>query len=288
MVQVIASGLANGCVYALVALGFVLIYSGSGAVNFAQGQFVVVGGILVAWLTSNLAMSYGLALLLATVGMGAVGWAFYRVAFYPLREQPMDAVFVSTIGMSVGIENLSLVIWGPDPQMVTSSYGFQGVHMLGATLTPQTLVIFAVTLIILLLFYAFMNHTKTGRGLRATAEDPETAELMGVPTVRSIGLLFIIGIGLAALAGGLFAPSVFITVDQGNQFILMCFVAAVVGGFGSATGAVVGALVVGVAEALVGVYLTSSYQDVVIFAAIIVLLYFRPQGIFGEKVAVKA
>lgn len=287
VVQVIASGLANGCVYALVTLGFVLIYNGSGAVNFAQGQLVIASGMLVAWLTSTVALSYGLSLPLVVIGMGMLGWAFYRVAFYPLRNQPIDAVFVSTIGMAVGIENLSLVVWGPAPMIVQSAM-VQGVHVLGATIAPQLLIVFATTAAVLVLFYLMMGYTKIGRGLRATAEDPETAELVGVPTTRSVGYLFMLGIGLAALAGGLFAPFVFVTPSQGNQFILMAFVAAVVGGFGSPTGAVVGAILVGLAEAFVGVYVTSSYQEAIVFAAIIALLYFRPQGIFGEKVAAKA
>jgi branched-chain amino acid transport system permease protein len=288
VVQVIASGLANGCVYALVTLGFVLIYNGSGAVNFSQGALVVAGGILLAWMTSSFALPYALALLLAVLGLAAFGWLYHRLAVQPLRRQPADAVFVSTIGMTVGLQNLALALWGPDPQTVPSAFAFAGVRVAGASLSPQVLVVFGVTLCVLVLFHLLMFRTRMGRGLRATAEDPEAAELVGVPTARSIGLLFMIGIGLAALAGGLFAPFVFLTVGQGNHFLLMCFVAAVVGGFGSPAGAVVGSLVVGVAEAVVGVYLTSAYQDAVIFAAIIALLAFRPQGLFGERVAVKA
>lgn len=288
MTQVLASGLTNGCVYALVTLGFVLIYAGSGAVNFAQGEIVVIGGILVAWLSSAYSLPFWLALGIAVVAVSIFGWALYRVAFHPLRHHPVDATFVSTIGMTVGLENLALALWGPDPQTVESGASLRAVHVAGATLSPPALVVFAVTLVVLVAFYLLMMRSRVGRGLRATAEDPEMAELVGVDTPRSIALLFMLGCGLAALAGGVFAPFVFLTVDQGNHFILMCFVAAVVGGFGSPTGAVVGALIVGVAQALVGVYLTSTYQDAVIFAAIIALLYFRPQGIFGERVAVKA
>jgi branched-chain amino acid transport system permease protein len=287
MLQLVINGLAMGCIYALVALGFLLIYQAVGALNFAQGELVMLGGFLGI----SLAVGLKLPLLVAILGtialMAVVGWVFQRVAYYPLRDKPFVAVIISTVGVGIALRNGALLAWGPNPLSFPSLVGSEPIRFADSSILPQHLFIIAVTLALLAAQYLFFTRTALGHQLQATAQDPETARLMGIPVGRMIGATFMLSAAMAGIAGLLLAPVFFVTTDMGGMVMLKAFVASIVGGFGSIPGAIVGALFVGVMETFVAAYVSSAYKDAFAFLILLLVLFIWPRGLFGEKISEK-
>ena len=287
MVQLIASGLAMGCVYGLVGLSFILVYNATGALNFAQGELVMLGAFLAAWLVGIQGIPYLGMVALTLLMMVGVGYLYQRIGYYPLRDKPFLAFVIATIGLSIFLRNLALIIWGPDPKKMPSFFQTQVIAVAGAALTPENLFIIAVTIGVLTLQYLLFFHTRLGRKLRATAQNQEVARLMGISVGRTIALTFVMSTLLAGLAGILVAPIFLVDVDMGINLIFKAFIAVVIGGFGSVPGAVVGGLIIGLLEIFLAVYVSSVYKDALAFATLIVFLFIFPRGIFGEAVAEK-
>jgi branched-chain amino acid transport system permease protein len=287
MSQLLLSGVAMGCIYALVALGFVLIYNATGGLNFAQGELVMLGAFLFyAGLDAGLGPL--LAVAAALVGMALLGYVFQRLVFYPLRERPWFFFVIATIGFSIVARNAALLIWGPNTLQVPSFFASGVVTIAGATLAPEKAAIVVVTLVVLALQYALFFYTDTGRRMRAAAQNAEMAQLLGIRPKRMIALTFMLSAVLAGIAGILLAPVFMIDPQMGGSVILKAFIAVIIGGFGSIPGAVVGGLLVGVLEILVAVYVSSAYKDSIAFAVLIFFLVAFPRGLFGEAVAERA
>jgi branched-chain amino acid transport system permease protein len=284
MAQFLLSGMAMGCIYALVALGFVLIFNATQGLNFAQGEFVMLGAFAL-YAGLNAGAPYWLAIPIALLFMAVLGFAFQRLVFYPLRERSWIFFVIATIGFSIFARNAALLIWGPNTLQVPALFSEASIRIAGLILAPAKAAIILITAIVLALQYALFFHTDLGRRLRATAQNSEMAQLLGVRPGRMIALTFILSAMLAGLAGILVAPIFFIEPQMGGSVILKAFIAIIIGGFGSIPGAVVGGLIVGVLEILVAVYVSSVYKDAISFAVLMLFLVACPRGLFGEAVA---
>ena len=286
--QILLNGVAIGCIYALVSCGFVGVYAAVGAVNFAHGELVMVG----AYLGVTAAVLLGwppAAAIVAAVAAGAIlGLAFQRVAFAPVRTRPPLTFIVVSIGMSILLRNAALVLWGPDPVAPPDLLGGRMLRFGDTTVSAHQVLIIAMTLVVFAVQALFFSHTRIGRRLQATAEDGETARLMGIDVGRMIALTFAFSSALAALAGVLVAPVIFVSPDLGLFLILKAFIALVIGGFGSIPGTLAGGVLLGVLEVLTSAYVSSVYKDVVAFLLLVAMLLVLPQGLFGERVGERA
>lgn len=287
MTQALASGLAMGCIYALVGLGFVLIYNATSGLNFAQGEFVMLGAfVFYSAMTTN--APYWVAALLAILAMGIFGYLFQLVVFYPLRNRPFLAFVIATIGFSIFARNFALLVWGPNALKVRSFFDDSAIKIFDVVLSPEHVFIIVVTMIVLLLQYLLFFYTDLGRRLRATAQNVEMAQLMGIRPNRMIAITFVVSAVLTGIAGVLVAPIFLLDTEVGLYLIMKSFIAVIIGGFGSVPGAVVGGVIVGLLEILVAVFISSVYKDAIAFAVLILFLIAFPQGIFGERIAERA
>src|SRR5512143_2142353 len=282
-VQLLVAGLAYGSVYALIALGFVLIYNAVGVVNFAQGEFVMVPSFISIVFLNRLGwpflVAYPITLLLAAV----FGIIFQRVAYYPLRHRSYLPVVISTIGASILLQNGALVIFEAQPFRPVSP--FQPGQMLefGATrIVPQYILIIAVTLALVVLQYWLFEKTIIGKQFQATAQDQQTARLMGIRVDRMIVYTFMYSAVLGGIAGLLISPLLLVYPTMGGSISLKAFSASIVGGFGSVPGAIAGSLIMGIAEKFGARYISSEYEQAIAFVILIAVLMFRAQGLFGE------
>lgn len=288
MTQAIVAGLAMGCIYALVGLSFILIYNATRGLNFAHGELVM----LAAFVFSSLllwGMDYFWAVGATLLVMALFGLLYQRLLFYPLRNRPPLAFIIATIGFGLFARNFALVVWGSDPRRVRSLLGDELFRVGGVVLPPENLIIIVVTLMVLAAQYGIFFHTDLGRRLRAAAqENPEMAQLLGIRLTHMIALTFVASAAIAGLAGVLVAPIFLVDTDMGLSLILKAFIAVIIGGFGSIPGAVAGGLIVGVAEVLFAVLVSSAYKDALVFAVLIAFLVVFPRGIFGDRIAERA
>jgi branched-chain amino acid transport system permease protein len=286
--QILFSGLAIGAVYALVALGFVLIIRATNVVNFAQGDFAMLGAFSMMTMLSALHLPYWLGLLLTLVVMAVFGVIFNYGVYYPLRNRSFLPVIISTLGASVFLQNSVLAVFGPQPKPLEKLLNTPGVQIGGVFLDSQYLVIMFVTAIAVAFQYFFFEHTLLGKKLQATSQDKDMARLLGIPVAWMIAITFIYSATLGGLAGVLIGPVLFVSIGMGSIIALKAFSATIIGGFGDVTGAIVGGLLLGVVESFAAAHITVPYKDAFAFLLLFVFLLFRPQGIFGEKISEKA
>jgi branched-chain amino acid transport system permease protein len=287
LTQILASGLAMGCIYALVGLGFILIYNATNGLNFAQGELVMLAAF-VFYSVISAGAPYVVAALITIVLMGVAGVVFQRLMFYPLRDRSFLAFIIATIGFSIFARNLALLVWGPYPLKVPSFFANDVVSIGTVVLAPEYLFIVAVTVVVLIAQHTLFFYTDLGRRLRATAQNAEVAQLMGVQTRKMIAITFVLSTLLTGVAGVLLAPIFLVDTEMGLNLILKAFIAVIIGGFGSVPGAVVGGLIVGLLEIAVAVFISSVYKDAIAFGVLILFLIAFPQGVFGERIAERA
>lgn len=288
MAQLLLNGLAMGAIYALVALGFILIVNAVGVLNFAQGELLMLGAFIGVTTAVTLGLPVPLAILAMLLLMGVVGYLFQVVAYYPLRDKPLLTVIIATIGVSIALQNLAQVVWGAYPLRLPSLIPTEPVYVGELVILPYQLLVVAITLGLVIGQHLFFSRTRFGRMMQATAQDLEAARLMGIRVKHTIAMSFVMSTMLAGLAGMLIGPLFYVSTDMGGMVLLKAFSATVIGGFGSIPGAVLGGLFVGIAEILVAGYISSAYKDAVAFAILILVLYVLPQGFFGEKIAERA
>ena len=289
--QLAFTGLAIGGVYALIALGIVLIYRATNVVNFAQGEFCMLGAYALVFLWQGAGLDYFLAGAVALVLMAVLGLLFALGLYYPLRNRSFLPVIIATIGASIMFQNGALAVFGPSPEKVRpviEAGPTGGVTLGGVFFDYQYVVILGVTLVLVVTQYAFFEYTLLGKKMQATSQDKEMASLLGIPVALMIMLTFIYSSALGGLAGILVAPILFVSVGMGSSIALKAFAASIIGGFGDVTGAIVGGLALGVVETFGSAYISVPYKDAFAFIVLVVFLLFRPQGLFGEKVAEKA
>ena len=284
----IINGISVGGQYALIAIGYTLVYGILRLINFAHGDVFMVAGLVMVYATTALPMYVALPLVLIVTVI--LGFTIERVAYKPLRTAPRMSVMISAIGVSYLIQNLAFYITGGVPQPVTRPIPWisENVIVLGASTKRVTLVTPILTILLVVVLVYLINHTKIGMAMRAAAKDFETAQLMGIKINAVISMTFVIGSFLAAVGAMLYFtnyPSVAIT--SGGMPGLKAFVAAVFGGIGSIPGAVVGAFIIGLCEELIKGAGYTTFSDAFTFAILIVVLCVKPTGLFGEKVTDK-
>lgn len=286
--ETLLGGLMAGMLYALVALGFVLIFRATNVVNFAQGEFSMVAAFLMVVFAVDLQWPYWLSFLISLGGMALFGVIFNLGVYYPLRHRTFLPVIIATIGASIFLANSVLAIYGPAPQVLEGWFETPGIQLGPVYLDSQYLLIIAVTLALVVLNYWFFEHTMLGKKLQATSQDKEMASLLGISVSGMIMITFIYSAVLGGLAGILVAPILFVSIQMGATIALKAFAATIIGGFGDVTGAIIGGIALGIIETFGAAYVSVPYKDAFAFLVLIAFLVFRPQGIFGERVAEKA
>ena len=288
IIPYIVNGISVGGQYALIAIGYTLVYGILRLINFAHGDVFMVAGLVMVYTTTSLPLYISIPLvLIATV---VLGFTIERVAYKPLRTAPRMSVMISAIGVSYLIQNLAFYITGGVPQPVTNPLPWisENVNLFGGSTKMVTLVTPVLTIALVYVLVYLINHTKIGMAMRAAAKDFETAQLMGIKINSVISMTFVIGSFLAAIGSILYFtnyPSVAIT--SGGMPGLKAFVAAVFGGIGSIPGAVVGAFIIGLCEEIIKGLGYTTFSDAFTFALLIVVLCVKPTGLFGEKVTDK-
>jgi branched-chain amino acid transport system permease protein len=282
LLQYVASGIAIGAIYALVALGFVLIYKATEVVNFAQGELMMIGAFLALTFINILGLSYWVAFLLTLVGMGVLGVVLDRVLISPLIGEPTFSIVMVTIGFGTLARSIVSMVpgWGTDTYGFKTPFAEKNLRVADVVVSWEHLAIISITLVAVAIFYAFFKYTRVGIALQATAQNQLAAVYMGISIKRVFTIAWAISAVMAGVAGILLAPVTFVHMNMG--FIgLKAFPAAVLGGFGSIPGAIVGGLIIGVTESLAGVYLPIGWKDIAAYLILILVLIVRPQGLFG-------
>jgi len=281
--QYLFSGLTNGAIYALSALGFSLIYNASGVINFAQGEFIMLGGVAAVLLTSA-GVPLPLAILLAVLMVAVVGLLLEKFAIEPAGDADVVSLIIITIGASIFLQGVAQVVFGKGQRALAPFTGDAPIMIAGASLLPQSLWMIGTGAVIVLVLAWFFGRTRLGKAMLATAHNRLAARLVGINTRHVLALSFVISAALGAIAGVVSAPITLTSYDVGIMVGLKGFVAATLGGLGSGVGAVAGGLILGLTEALAAGYISSAYKDAVPFVLIILILFFMPRGLFGARV----
>lgn len=278
LLQYLISGLTNGAIYALVALGFVIIYHATTIINFAQGEMVMLGA-MCAISIYQVYPSLPVAFLGGVALVTLVGILFERLALRPVKDPSPIVLIIITVGGGVFFKGVAMLLWGKEAYSFPSFSGEAPFHLGGATLLPQNLWVLGLTAVVLLALEAFFRLTLVGKAMRACAYNPRAARLVGISQGRMVQLSFALSAGLGAAAGILIAPLTLGVYDMGTMVGLKGFCAAILGGLSSSFGGVLGGLILGVAESLATGLISSGYRDAVAFFILLVVLFLRPQGL---------
>ena len=289
-VSYLINGISLGSVYALIALGYTMVYGIAKMLNFAHGDVIMIGAYTVFVTVTNLGLHPAAGILLAIVVCTVLGVVIERVAYKPLRMASPLAVLITAIGVSYLLQNVALLIFGANTKSFTSVVGVPALKLAGGQLSisGETIVTILTCIVIMIALTAFIHKTKAGQAMLAVSEDKGAAQLMGINVNGTIALTFAIGSALAAVAGVLLCsayPS--LTPYTGSMPGIKAFVAAVFGGIGSIPGAFIGGLLLGVIENLSKAYISSEMADAIVFGVLIVVLLVRPTGLLGKKMSEK-
>ncbi len=290
--QLLLNALALGSAYALAALGFVLILNATGAVNFAQGDTVMAGGLLAVALATllppDLALPGLILLPLVMAAMAAFGLVFAWIAYVPLKDRPPVTVFISTIAVGIVLANGANAIFGAAPRAAPPLIGGGPVELAGLALSRQSVSIIAVAALLIACLWFMLQHTQLGRKLRATAEDAEMARALGIPVIAMTGLSFALAMALAGAAGLLLANQFFVSASDGGALMLKAYIAVTIGGWGRLGGAVLGALLIALFEVGVAAWASYPVAEGLLYLGLMAILLLRPQGLLGEAAGRRA
>ena len=288
--QLIVSGIANGCVYAIVAIGFSIIYGGTQVINFAQGEFVMVGAMVAAVLLTKVSLL--VAFPAAIIAGCLVGALVALCVLVPLKRASVVSLIIMTVGASIMLRGLAQLFWGEQSRQVPYFTGLHGgddrtFHFFGAIVSAQQLWVVGVTVLLVVLTHLFFNYTLVGRAMRACSVNPTGARLVGINVNRMIVLSFVMAAGLGAIAGVTVAPLAYARCTMGTALGLKGFCAAVLGGLGSFGGGIAAGILLGVVEALIGLLIPSmsDYRDAAAFVILLVVLLLKPEGILSKRKA---
>ena len=287
-IEQLINGLRTGSIYALIAIGYTMVYGIAKMINFAHGDIIMVGAYALYFSISVLGLPVPIALLITVIICGVLGVMIEKVAYKPLRSAPPLAVLITAIGMSFFLQSASLLIFGSTPipfQSVIPNVNISIGPVVISSITVVTLIVTAIAMILLTLF---VNKTKLGSAMRAVSEDKGAAELMGIDVNSTISMTFAIGSALAAVAGVLYICQYqSMKPTLGALPGIKAFVAAVLGGIGSIPGAMIGGILLGLIESVSKAYISTELADAIVFGVLIVVLLFRPSGLLGKKKIVK-
>ncbi|MGE7916390.1 branched-chain amino acid ABC transporter permease [Lysinibacillus xylanilyticus] len=281
MLQLLFSGLTIGAIYALIAVGFVIIYNVTGILNFAQGEFAMFGALIsISLVKANLPL--WLAIILSIVIVAAIGAVFERTAIHTARKSSMTTLIIITIGVSIAFRGIAILIWGTQAQSLPPFTDNTPIKFLEAVLLPQNLWAIGLSIVILIVMMYFFNYTFTGKSLTACVVNPFAARLMGINPNKMSLLAVVVSAGLGALAGTVIAPISGASYDMGMMLGIKAFVAAVVGGLTNAPAAIAGAFLIGIIEAFTEGLWSSGLKDVVSFSLLLLILFIKPEGLFAK------
>jgi branched-chain amino acid transport system permease protein len=282
--QSIASGITVGCIYGLIGIGFCVIYNASGIVNFAQGAFVMLGGMVAYAGLKTYGLPLPLAGILAIALVCVFGIVLERVVVRPLwnRQSTMFVMILATLAAQIVIERLTLIVAGDQPRTLPMFTDAPPLRLVGVAISFQFLWIVGCSALVIILLAWFFASTKTGKAMRACSINAEAAALQGIPVSRMLALAFGLSAGLGALAGVLITPTQFTAFNVGVPYAISGFIAAIVGGFGRPLGALAGGIFLGVAQALAIVFLGSAFKNVTALSILLLFLFFRPTGLLGS------
>ena len=284
--QTLVGGLSLGAIYALIAVGFSVVYRTMGLVNFAHGAVLMIGAYVASTFYLSARLPFAAAVPIAMVVTGVVGLAIERV-LRPLENRDFDLMLIGTIGFGIVLEATAVLIWGATGRAVDNPVHGAPVVLLGARIRRYDLVVLAVTALAMLALVLFLHRTKRGVAMQAVAMDHEAATAVGIHVGRSNAIAFAIGAGLAALAGGLAGPLLYVNPTMGGSLGIKGFAGAILGGFGSIPGAIVGGVGIGLLDSFAAGHF-QGYSDLVTFLVFTVLIMVRPTGIFGERTVNRA
>lgn len=282
LMQFVFSGVTVGAVYALVALGFTIIYNASDVVNFAQGEFVMLGGMITVF-TYAAGVPLPLAAVVAILVTAGVGVALNKLAIEPARGAPVVSLIIITIGAAIFIKGATQLVFDKQLHRFPAFSGDAPLRVMGATILPQSLWVIAGAVALFIALWLFFTRTLTGRAVLATSNNRLAAQLVGINTNWVMTLAFGLSAAIGALAGVLVTPITLTSYDVGIALALKGFAAAMLGGMGNPKGALVGGILLGLLEALTAGYISSQYKDAAAFIVILAVLFVMPQGLFGKS-----
>ena len=281
------NGLNIGSIYALIALGYTMVYGISKLINFAHGDVIMVGAY-ISFISMKFGLPWWLAVIISIVVCAVLGVVMEKVAYKPLRNASRISLLITAIGISYLLQNLFQLIFGANPQPYHAFITLPALNLGGISIQANYYITFSVSVLLMILLTLFVNKTTMGKAMRAVSEDEGAAKLMGINVDTTISLTFAIGCALAAIAGILYANCYpMINPTLGSLPGIKAFIAAVLGGIGSIPGAVIGAFILGMVEAMTKAYISSQLTDTIVFAILILMLVFKPAGILGKNVKEK-
>ena len=280
--QYVLSGLSRGAIYALIGLGFAIIYNSTSIINFAQGEFVMLGGMLTLFFYVTLHLSLPVSILLAVLAATAAGALFERLAISPLKDAEPLILVIITIGGSILIRGIAMLLWGKDTYALPMFSGNEPIILWGATIMPQNIWIFGITLIIIIANRLFFHHSIVGKAMRACSFNRVASSLVGIDVKHMVLFAFAISSAMGAVAGIIIAPLTMTSYDVGIMLGLKGFCAAIIGGMSYGIGTVAGGLIVGVLESLGAGLISSGYKDAIAFVILLLILFVRPEGLFTK------
>ncbi len=282
IIQYTVSGLSTGAIYSLVGLGFAIIYNATGIINFAQGEFVMLGAMLTLFFLELFRLPTWLAIPFAVAATTLVGFLFERLAIRPLRQPTAINMIIITLGGSILIRGLAMLLWGKDTHAIPAFSSAKPITIGGATILPQHLWIFGITLIIIAINRFYFYHTISGKAMRACSFNRRAAGLVGIDVRHMVLFSFVISSAMGAVAGIIIAPLTMTAYDVGIMLGLKGFCAAIIGGMSGGLPTVVGGLLLGLLESLGAGLISSGYKDATAFIVLLLILFMRPQGLFGK------
>ncbi|WP_127599128.1 branched-chain amino acid ABC transporter permease [Nitratireductor alexandrii] len=278
--QLVINGLAVGCIYGLVALGFVLIYKAGEVVNFAQGELMMLGAFVAFTLIVDFNLNYWLGLALAVLAMAAFGWLLDSVVVRRIIGQPQFSTVMLTIGLGVMMRSGVSIVWGPETRSLSTPFDQMVFQVSGVMISPIYLSILITTVVLCAILALFFRFTRIGLAMQAASQNQLAAYCLGIRVKRVLSSVWALSAGVATIAGVLLAPISLIDVNMG-AIGLKAFAAAVIGGFGSITGALLGGVLIGLIELFSAVYLPEGFKNVAAYVVLLAVLVVRPQGLFG-------
>jgi branched-chain amino acid transport system permease protein len=287
LIQYLFTGITVGSIYAMVAVGFNIIYNVTDIINFAQGEFVMLGGLIMVFFTVTAKLPLPLAFVLTIAAVTAVGALMERFTINPLKNASVLTMIIVTIAVSILFKGIAMFVWGKDPYIFPPFSGSKPLFVFGAAIQTQTLWVLFLTAVMVVLMTIFFKKTRYGKAMLACADDPEAARLVGIKVNTMILISFALSAAIGAVAGAVITPISLMEYDRGALLALKGFGAAVLGGLGSFYGAVVAGVLLGVIESMCAGLVSSGYKDAVALILLLLVLYIRPSGLFGNVEASK-
>lgn len=280
--QYIFTGLTIGSIFAMVALGFNIIYNATDIINFAQGEFVMLGGMVMIWLVKGIKLPMLPAFFLTIIIVAVIGILLERLVINPLANPSIITLIIITIGASIVFKGLAMLIWGKSTFILPAFTGERPIHIGGAVIIPQSLWVLGLTLLVVICLALFFEKTIYGKAMRACAINRKAASLMGISVKRMIMFSFALSAAIGAVAGVIITPISLMDYQRGTMLAIKGFAAAILGGLGSGMGAVIAGFIIGIMESMGAGFISSGYKDAIALILLLLVLFFRPTGLMGR------